>query len=182
MYRRVLLNPVDDTKSFTVALEVLAPPIARILSLVVVDVTRGMTWDILAGMVPRIPEGNSLRVEVTLVNDGGTGIVYYELVETDTGTLLDAQSAEIAPSPADVNGDGIVDQADLDLAQAAWYSKPGDPNWDPRCDMPPKDDFIDVYDVAFVSAYFGKITAAQFVSPNFTMPNHDWNLTVNAGH
>jgi len=35
----------------------------------------------------------------------------------------------------DINWDGYIDGTDLALLQAAWYSKPGDPNWNPDADL-----------------------------------------------
>lgn len=66
----------------------------------------------------------------------------------------------------DVNGDGVIDQKDLDLVRAAFGSKPGDPNYNPAYDLN-HDGVIDVRDIAKVSGNYGKsiVPTAQLLSP-----------------
>ena len=50
---------------------------------------------------------------------------------------------------ADFNGDGIVNFSDYSIFAAAYLSKPGDGNWDQRCDISePADNVIDMLDFA----------------------------------
>jgi hypothetical protein len=66
--------------------------------------------------------------------------------------------------PGDCNGDGVVNELDLDIVEAAMSSSRGGTNWDSRADMPPCDGFIDIYDAAIVSLYleyFNLIVLAQ---------------------
>ncbi len=63
----------------------------------------------------------------------------------------------------DVNWDGKINQADVDLIKAAWLSKPGDPNWNPDADLN-GDGIVNILDVSPVTANFGK-TAAVYATP-----------------
>ncbi len=51
--------------------------------------------------------------------------------------LVAGQSADqvTVPEQGDVNGDGVVDQADLDLVTAAFGTREGDPLFDPQADL-----------------------------------------------
>lgn len=54
----------------------------------------------------------------------------------------------------DINGNGVVDDNDVDIFEEAWGSHPGDPNWNPKCDLN-KDGKIDVVDVAILGRHYG---------------------------
>ena len=54
----------------------------------------------------------------------------------------------------DFNGNGVVDDNDLDIIKAAFHSRPGDPNWRGECDLN-KDGVIDIFDVTIVSIHYG---------------------------
>jgi hypothetical protein len=54
--------------------------------------------------------------------------------------------------PGDVDGNGVVDKADVDIVNATWGSRCGDPNWDSRAELF-YDGIIDVADMAIVTAY-----------------------------
>ncbi len=56
---------------------------------------------------------------------------------------------------ADVNGDGIVDTADLIIVTDAFGSRPGDSKWNPATDLV-EDARIDILDLNFVTKRFGK--------------------------
>jgi len=64
----------------------------------------------------------------------------------------------------DVNGDGVVDQTDVDIVIAAMGSSPGDPNWNLAADIfpatvtypPVTDNFVDEHDLDLVTANLGK--------------------------
>lgn len=57
--------------------------------------------------------------------------------------------------PGDLNGDGTVDIYDALLAAAAFYSHPGDPNWNPDADLN-GDGIVDIYDVIILAGNFGR--------------------------
>lgn len=56
--------------------------------------------------------------------------------------------------PGDANGDFRVDLGDLSLLGASWYAKPGDPNWNPKCDFD-QNGIIDVVDLSILGSYWG---------------------------
>lgn len=54
----------------------------------------------------------------------------------------------------DFNGNGVVDDNDVDRIKAAYGSRPGDPTWREECDLN-KDGIIDIFDVAMVASHYG---------------------------
>lgn len=54
----------------------------------------------------------------------------------------------------DFNGNGVVDDDDLDIISEALWSRPGDPNWREEFDLN-KDGVIDMRDIRIVSAHYG---------------------------
>jgi len=50
----------------------------------------------------------------------------------------------------DVNRDGVIDDTDINLIKTAYGSKPGDPNWNPDCDLN-SDGVVDVFDASMAS-------------------------------
>jgi len=64
----------------------------------------------------------------------------------------------------DVNWDGVIDEADLDLMQVAYGSRPGYPNWNPDADLN-GDERVDFYDLAKLGTNYGKRANAEFVTP-----------------
>ena len=65
----------------------------------------------------------------------------------------------------DVNGDGVVNQTDIDIVNAAMGSTPGDPNWNLAADIypatvtypPATDNVVNMDDLNLVTANLGKI-------------------------
>ncbi len=55
----------------------------------------------------------------------------------------------------DLNGDCVIDQADIDLVAAHWGTKVGDPNYDPYVDLDGDGD-VDIRDVALVANRYGQ--------------------------
>ena len=43
--------------------------------------------------------------------------------------------------------DGYVDYWDLLYFAQRWHTRPGDPNWDPRCDLDKEDNYVDHWDL-----------------------------------
>jgi len=58
-------------------------------------------------------------------------------------------------SMGDVNRDGYINDVDANLIAVAFCSHPGDPNWDPRCDLD-KDGHVGVDDVSTCAKNYGK--------------------------
>ncbi len=54
----------------------------------------------------------------------------------------------------DVNRDGVIDQADIDLIRAAWQSTPSSPNWNPDADLN-GDGIVNILDVTPASVHYG---------------------------
>lgn len=54
----------------------------------------------------------------------------------------------------DVNRDGIIDDKDLALLQAAYGSTPGTPDWNPNCDLN-GDGKVDLYDGTIATSNYG---------------------------
>lgn len=58
--------------------------------------------------------------------------------------------------PGDVDGSGVVDDADIDILNAAWLSVRGNPDWDSRADLN-CDAHIDILDLNIVGQNYGNI-------------------------
>jgi len=58
--------------------------------------------------------------------------------------------------PGDVDGDGDVDIYDVVIILAAYGSRPGDPNWDPRADITEPYNKIDLYDAVLAMSHYGE--------------------------
>jgi ABC-type transport system substrate-binding protein len=70
-------------------------------------------------------------------------------------TAIQALMTEMFWASGDVNRDGVVDQIDWNLYEAAYGSSPGQPNWNPDCDLN-LDDFIDFEDGSIIAYSIGK--------------------------
>jgi ABC-type transport system substrate-binding protein len=101
-----------------------------------------------------------------------------------------AQLTEMFHFVGDVNRDGVVDQIDKDRCFAALGSQPGDPNWDPDCDLT-GDGRVDGEDEAMIGAFWGKGREypLEFIDvavldvtafPTVVYPGQKINLTVTA--
>ena len=56
----------------------------------------------------------------------------------------------------DVNNDGIIDMKDLGIAARSFGTIPGDKLWNPKVDFN-GDETIDIYDLSFITQYFGQL-------------------------
>jgi len=65
------------------------------------------------------------------------------------------QVLNITVKTFDITGDGKVDIEDIFLCAIAYGSEPGDPNWDPRCDVN-KDGKVDIEDIFLVALHYGE--------------------------
>lgn len=63
----------------------------------------------------------------------------------------------------DVNWDGKIDMEDINRIAAAYGSRPGDPKWDPECDLN-GDGIINIFDIVIAARHFGT-TAPQYTTP-----------------
>jgi len=55
----------------------------------------------------------------------------------------------------DVNGDDIIDIYDIVEAAIAYYSRPGDPNWNSDADLAPPWGVIDILDLVTIASWYG---------------------------
>ena len=82
----------------------------------------------------------------------------------------DVYSDEELRRMGDVNGDGVIDMKDLDLFKVAYYTKPGDPNWNPDCDFN-GDGTVNYKDFFILAANFGKVSTKYFTKRlTFSVP------------
>jgi len=86
------------------------------------------------------------------------GFVYVLPVKAEVTVIDSAFHAK-----GDVNWDGYIDATDLDLLKAAFGAKPGDPNWNPDCDLN-GDGIINVKDVGVCGVNQGS-SAPKYVTP-----------------
>jgi parallel beta-helix repeat protein len=56
----------------------------------------------------------------------------------------------------DLNGDGKVSLADLQLLASAYNSKPGDPDWNPNADLAPPYGIISLTDLVTLAMHYGQ--------------------------
>ncbi len=89
-----------------------------------------------------VGQGNSISINVTVENQG-------ESTET-FGVATPHWESQVIPSSVrwkafwgmgDVNRDGCINEGDEELIEAAWFSTPGAPNWNPDADI---DEDLDV--------------------------------------
>jgi hypothetical protein len=72
---------------------------------------------------------------------------------TTAGGLVSAYWARWGLT-GDINGDGVVNLADLLILAAAFGSEPGDTNWNPACDFN-GDGQVDVSDLLMLAENWG---------------------------
>jgi hypothetical protein len=61
----------------------------------------------------------------------------------------------ITDHPWDLNGDGVVDDLDQAIFEAAYGSTPADANWNPACDFD-GDGLVSYDDLAALGRHFGE--------------------------
>jgi hypothetical protein len=69
--------------------------------------------------------------------------------------LIPADKREEFHRMGDVNRDGYIDDADMQLLRKAYGSRPGSPNWNPDCDLN-GDGKVDILDVTKAAGNYGK--------------------------
>jgi hypothetical protein len=77
----------------------------------------------------------------------------------------------------DVNLDGVIDDADMELLNGAFGSVSGDAKWIPNCDLN-RDGKIDMLDIAAAAKNYGKDIWSYFSVPR---PLPEWLLPAFAG-
>jgi hypothetical protein len=55
----------------------------------------------------------------------------------------------------DLNGDGIINIIDIVIAALAFWSHPGDPNWNPDADIN-LDNTVNIIDLVYIAIRFGQ--------------------------
>ncbi|MBN2019866.1 MAG: DUF362 domain-containing protein [Sedimentisphaerales bacterium] len=74
---------------------------------------------------------------------------YSRNLDPVSGTGIELVTAPPEGLIGDFDGDDDIDFEDFAVLAAAWYSEPGDDNWDPDCDIStPADSIIDEFDLA----------------------------------
>jgi hypothetical protein len=53
-----------------------------------------------------------------------------------------------------VDGDGVVDDRDVQILKSSMGGRPGDPNWNPACDLD-RNNVIDQKDMMILLQHFG---------------------------
>ena len=91
---------------------------------------------------------NAINATVTLTITDSQG---QQSIAVNTVYVL-SQPQQLSP---DVNGDGVVNMADVVLVLLAFGSTPGSPNWNPRCDITQQGK-VDMSDVVIVLENFGE--------------------------
>jgi len=73
------------------------------------------------------------------------------------------------PCDVDFNGDGVIDQKDLDMITARWRTKRGDSNYEEKYDLD-KDGDIDIVDIQKTASQVGKTCERTSVTPSPRQP------------
>jgi hypothetical protein len=86
-----------------------------------------------------------------------TGIGRSSLHLHDT-ILLSSSAVQVVPPPnlGDINNDFIVNIKDVIIVALAYWSKPGDPNWNPAADLN-NDGVVDIMDLIIVTQNYGHL-------------------------
>jgi hypothetical protein len=133
-----------------------------------------------AALIPNPPSGTVYDPN----NDGGLteSLGVYEHwnnpIDKQYSRNLDPNGTgiDLATAPGlmgDFDGNGIMDANDYAILTIALDSQPGDPNWNPACDISiPSDGIIDEIDFAvFLDQYIPIIDDPNTTDPNVTDPN-----------
>ncbi|MCW3981271.1 MAG: hypothetical protein NWF11_07335 [Candidatus Bathyarchaeota archaeon] len=71
------------------------------------------------------------------------------------GDYVSSETVDFTVSiESDLNGDGVINIADILLASAAYGSTPNDPNWNPRADVSSPKGIIDIFDLIKLASQY----------------------------
>lgn len=94
-----------------------------------------------------VQAGNyTIKAEASVVTDE---------LNTSNNKLTDGTVKIKAPLTGDINGDGTINDQDLNLLTQAYGSAPGDPNWNPNADLD-KNNKINITDLNILGQDYGK--------------------------
>ena len=99
---------------------------------------------------PAEPEPN-VNTSVTFIR--------HELASSGPGiehTVVNCNVTVVSFHPADINDDLVVDIYDIVLGVNAYGSVPGDPHWDPDCDIAEPYDVINIIDIVTIIKSYGE--------------------------
>jgi len=111
-----------------------------------------------------LPHGNGTlaTINFTVVDVGNCPLHLSETlllnytIDAYTHTTRDGEFGVVL---GDINRDGVVDDADMEVATMAYGATPGDPNWNPEADIwgsdGEPDGYINIYDLAMLGKSYG---------------------------
>jgi len=109
-----------------------------------------------------VGQGYSVSINVTVENHGNFTEAFNVTAYYGNGTVTSEQW-ETFWSMGDVNRDGYINNVDVSLMNNALESRPGDPNWDPRCDLN-QDEAVDYSDTIILAVGYGLDVWDYFIS------------------
>jgi len=104
-------------------------------------------------------DGNTTRTDNPIIHHayGKPGKYTVTLNVTDNNGFYNTTSTNITIQiQLDLNGDNIINKADLDIVARTYGSRPNDPNWNEIADLN-TDDKINIIDLYLLCREFGKI-------------------------
>lgn len=102
-------------------------------------------------------DGWSVNWNTTKMQDGAY-LIYARMVDEDGNEGLSMILLRVQNQLAtDLNKDGAVNIIDIAIVARAFWSKPGDPNWNPMADIAEPYDIINIIDISMVARDFGKV-------------------------
>lgn len=102
-------------------------------------------------------KGWKIAAIAAVIGVGGVAVGYVAMKSIQNNKCF-AQFRKLG----DVNGDGVINMADIVLIDTATYSTPSSPNWNPNADLN-GDGVVDVSDLNIALANFG-LTYAKWLA------------------
>jgi hypothetical protein len=113
----------------------------------------------------------ALVAAATVAAVGTAGYLFYTRVYAKS--LLKEEFRKMG----DINGDGVIDDKDMALLQNAMYSKPGKPNWNPKCDLN-GDGVVDTRDLAIAAKNYGLTFEQWLKTKGYSKPHATQKLPL----